>query len=299
MRPTTPDPAARARGVTLVELVVAIVLTGIVVAGVAYFVYPVRQSVEIAMRADLTDLADNALQRIARDVRLALPNSVRVDATNQYLEFLEVSAAGRYRADGGGPAGGTNCDNDDPALGQPGNDRLSFDVADQCFKTIGKLALPPAVGHFLVLNNHGPGFPGQNAYASSGILNRAAIGTVDTSEATRDRIRFAPATFQAALHDSPGKRFYAVSGPVSYGCAGGVLTRYAGYAIAPAQPTPPSGASSALLAENVESCFFDYSPNVAPQIGLVTLRLTLARARSDGTLERVSLYHAVHVSNVP
>lgn len=290
------------RGVTLIELVVAIVILGIIVAAVAFFVFPVRQGAELAMRAELTDIADNALQRITRDVRRALPNSVRVNGTGQYLEFLEVRTAGRYRGEGGGASGGTDCNNDDPALGVPDNDMLSFDTAaDQCFKTVGKLPAAPVVGDFVVLNNHGPGFTGQNAYATSGTLNRVAISGVNTGEAGRDRIAFSPTTFQRDLHDSPGKRFYVVSGPVTYGCAGATMTRYQGYTIDADQnnTSPPSGGTSAPIAGNVVSCAFDYNPNVSPQIGLLTLRLTLAKARSDGTLERVSLYHAVHVSNIP
>lgn len=287
------------RGLSLIELVVAIVVVGIIVAAVGFFVFPVRQGVDIATRAELTDVADNALQRMSRDVRRALPNSVRVDGTGQYLEFLEVRTAGRYRGEGGGASGGSDCSNNDPVLGTPDNDQLSFDtVADQCFKTIGKLPDVPVAGDFVVLNNHGAGFSGQDAYATVGTLNRATISAVDTSEAGRDRIAFASTTFQRDLHDSPGKRFYVVTGPVSYGCSGGMISRFQGYPIASAQGAPPGG-TSAAIASNVVSCAFDYNPNVSPQIGLLTLRLTLAKARSDGTQERVSLYHAVHVSNIP
>jgi len=304
MHPTRPErtraSAPRLQcGVTLIELVIAIVVVGIIVAAVGFFVFPLRQGVDIATRAELTDIADNALQRISRDVRRALPNSVRVDGTGQYLEFLEVRTAGRYRAEGGGASGGSDCNNDDPVLGTPGNDQLSFDtVADQCFKTIGKLPDAPVTNDFIVLNNHGVGFSGQNAYATAGTLNRAEISAVDTSEVGRDRIEFAPTTFQRDLHDSPGKRFYVVTGPVSYGCASGTMSRYQGYLIDSTQGAPPGG-TPAPIASNVLSCAFDYNPNVSPQIGLLTLRLTLAKARSDGTLERVSLYHAVHVSNIP
>ncbi len=305
MRPIRPESAPRScRGVTLIELVVAMVVMGIIVAATAYFVNPVRQAVDLTARAELTDIADNALQRIRRDVGLALPNSVRVttSGTSVFLEFLQVRAAGRYRAEGGGASGGTDCDNDDAALGVPANDQLSFDtVADQCFKTIGKLPSAPVVGDFLVLNNYGAGFTGQDAYATAGTLNRAQIATVDTGEAGRDRIRFTATTFQRVLHDSPGKRFYAISGPVSYVCdtSARTVTRYWGYAIADPQPTSFGAGSSALIAESVSTCDFDYSPSVAPQVGLFTLRLSLEKILSGGQTERVSLYHAVHVGNVP
>jgi len=53
--------------------------------------------------------------------------------------------------------------------------------------------------------------------------------------------------------------------------------------------------ASALIAGDVEDCTITYDPLVvAYRAGLVTLRLTIRR---DG--EAVSLYHAVHVSNVP
>lgn len=298
----------RARGVTLVELVVAIVIVGIIVATVAYFVFPVRQSQDIVARAELTDIADNALQRIGRDVRLALPNSVRVDTSvpgSVFLEFLAVRAAGRYRADVGGVSGGTNCANDDPSLPVPGNDELTFDVvADSCFKTIGTVANAGSItaNDWLVLNNYGPGFTGQDAYATSGTLNRAQIVSVDsTSESFRARIQFAPTTFQRVLHDSPGKRFFVISGPVSYVCntASGTITRYWGYPISSAQPTSFAGASSALIASDVAGCTFEYAANVSPQVGLLTLRLTLSKPISGGRIESVSLYNAVHVNNVP
>src|SRR5712692_3016913 len=96
-------PARRLRGFTLIEMVIAIVLVSIIVATTIFFVYPVRQAADLSTRAELTDIADNALQRIGREVRLALPNSVRVttSGSSAFLEFLPVRTAGRYRADSG------------------------------------------------------------------------------------------------------------------------------------------------------------------------------------------------------
>ena len=72
MRRILPDRLPRrARGFNLIELVISIVVTGIVVAGLAYFVFPVRPAADFAARADLTDIADTALQRFGRDVAAA------------------------------------------------------------------------------------------------------------------------------------------------------------------------------------------------------------------------------------
>lgn len=291
------------RGVTLIEMVAAIVIVGIIGAVVVFFLNPIRQSTDLALRAELTDIADNALQRIGRDVKLALPNSVRTASAGSsvFLEFIAVRTAGRYRAGGGGAAAGADCPNDDTSLGVPGNDQLSFDVADTCFKTLGKLPGTIAVGSDqLVLNNYGS--PGQDAYQSVAPLNRTVIASVDTSEAGRDRIGFGSTTFVRTLHDSPGKRFFVISGPVTYECnmASGKILRYSGYALAAAQPTS-FVVTPAAIADFVQSgtgCAFDYS-TVGPQLGLLTMRIALQRQLFGGTSETVSLYHAVHVNNTP
>lgn len=299
MRRTRPEPA-RAAGVTLVEMVVAIVAVGIILAATLFFAYPLRQAVDATARAELTDTADNALQRIGREVRLALPNSVRVrsNGTGSFLEFIPVRTAGRYRAESSGAA----CDS--------GTDELGFDTADTCFKTIDRLpdAASVTANDLLVFNNYGEGFDGQNAYATAGTLNRRPLDSI-SDEGARHRLVFDDlgTPLQRTLHDSPGKRFYIVPGdaagtlpaPVSYECTPPTLRRWSGYAMTAAQPETFAG-TAALLADNVESCDFDYQPNgVGPRIGLLTLQITLRKMLSGGASESVSLYHAVHVNNVP
>ncbi len=60
-------------------MIVVIAITGVLAAAVAVFIKnPVEGYVDAVRRADLTDLADTALRRMTRDVRTALPNSLRV-----------------------------------------------------------------------------------------------------------------------------------------------------------------------------------------------------------------------------
>ena len=324
MRRTSPD----AQGFTLIELVVTIVLTAIIMGALVFFSYPLRQGVDLTARADLTDAADTALRRVGRDARLALPNSIRVatDASGRaYLEFLAVRTAGRYRAEGQGAGGGSlaNCPSDDATLSplQPNNDQLTFDVsADTCFKTIGIVPDRATIvtgSDSLVLNNLGTGFTGQDAYATGSppATNRTLVtGASDDAALAQSQIQFSSVTFTRTLHDSVGKRFFVISGPVSYVCdpVAGTLTRYWNYAIqanlcvgqagAPclgSSNTPAVGASSALLASQVGACQFNYSQNASSQAGLLTMLLTLSKNVSSGVAERVSLYEGIHVNNVP
>ena len=277
------------------------VVIGVVVAATIFFAYPVRQAVDVKARAELTDIADNALQRMGREVRLALPNSVRVTTSGAswYLEFVPIRTGGRYRGESSGAACGA------------GTDELSFEAVDTCFKTIGILPaqdVPTITANdFLVLNNYGAGFAGQNVYQTAAPLNWRRIASVadEGSPVVHQVVNFtSAASFDRSLHDSPAKRFYIVEGngatpaPVSFECTPPALVRHSGYAMTTAQPT--AFASGVGLANDVLACSFDYAANgVAAQIGLLTLHLELGKTISSGGVETVTLYSAVHVNNVP
>ena len=298
MRRARPDRLLRvARGVTLIELVVVIVLMAIIVGTLIFFAAPVRQAADVSVRAELTDSADNSLQRIGREVRLALPNSVRLACGAHCIEFIPVRTAGRYRGDRSDPSAGCDTGTD---LG--GSDELAFDVADTCFKSIGTVPNADTIvnnSDFLVLNNYGTGYSGQDAYATSAPMNRAQVTQADAQGGAtgRERINFASTTFTRERHDSAGKRFYIVTTPVTYVCdlGAGTLSRHAGYTYAQNY----TNVAGVLIANHVTDCAFEYAPNVTSQIGLLTLRLTLGRATSGGSVETVSLFHSVHVSNAP
>ena len=293
--------ARRIQGVTLIELVVVIVLTSILLAMMAYFSAPLMQFSEAARRATLTDIADNAARRVGRELRLSLPNSVRVSADGHYVEFLLVRTAGRYRADTDNPTG-SGC----AADGSADATMLVFGSADTCFKSIGNILNPSTVttSDYLVVYNLPPGTTSADAYDTTcgSACNKSLVSSV-TTETDREKIQFASNTF---TYQSPGNRFYIIQGPVTYGCdlAAGQLWRYSGYAITsgtvpPALATLQSG-SSALVADHVTSCQFTYDPNtVAGSDGLVTLRISVASQDIHGSTETVSMYYGMHVSNVP
>src|SRR5215210_7725394 len=113
-------PASRQRGVTLIEMVIVITITAIIAGGVAVFISrPFESYIDAARRAELTDIADTALRRMTRDLRTALPNSIRITtvAGVTYLEYLQTSGGARYRAQADSAGAGnildfTQVDND-------------------------------------------------------------------------------------------------------------------------------------------------------------------------------------------
>lgn len=258
----------RVRGFSLTEAIMVIVITGILASMVAVFIQkPVQGFFDTARRAALVDAADTVLRRMSRDLRDALPNSVR-SSTPTALEFLHVRSAGRYREQG------------------PGNP-LDFTANDTSFDVLG------------------PGVSVQNA-DSIVVYNLGVTGS-DAYEGTSTSRRLAAAPFGASLTNvtitsaaafafaSPAKRFQVVDTPVSYGCSGTQMRRYAGYAIAPGQPVPPAG-TGALIADKIATggCSFAYAAGPSQREALVTLNLTLTDSG-----ETVSLVYQIHVNNAP
>jgi MSHA biogenesis protein MshO len=268
--------ARRTFGTTLVELIVVIAITGIIAAAVALFIRrPVEGYADAARRAALTDEADTALRRITRDLRLALPNSVRVDGSGKFIEYIETTGGGRYRAevDSGG-----------------GGNTLDFTAADTTFDVLGPMPALVAGNHIVVYNLYNSGST-SNAYFGD---NRASFVSV-----AAPTITIASTLFP---EPSPGKRFHVVSGPVTYGCTGGQLVRYSGYAYNAAQVAPPAGGASAVLAGNVDVgvCQFVYTSGaLSERNATVSIILQINSTAASGAVERVRMFQQAQVSNVP
>ena len=258
-------------------MIIVISITAIVGAMVATFLrVPIDSYVAQDRRARLTDAADTALRRMGRDIRLALPNSVRVTTvgTTIYLEFLITRTGGRYRAEGGG-------------------DILDFTGADNSFDVLGPTPTPPIqMGDLIAVSNLG--ITGADAWESGAGSTLATFTGMAGST-----ISIAPKQFPLA---SPGNRFQVVEGPVTYVCTPnavtpnlGTLTRVWGYPLAlslSGQPTTfPAGTPQALLARQVGTCTIIYQAGIG---SLVSMTLELTQAG-----ETVRLHSNSQVSNQP
>ena len=282
--------SGRSEGFTLVEMIMVIVITGIIAGVVTIFLQkPVQGYFDAVRRAGLSDVADGALRRIARDIQTALPNSIRsTDANNYFLEFLPVRSGGRYCAS-------SDC-----------GDALDTSAADTAFTVLGP-CLEIRTGDGIVIYNTGQA--GANAYAAA--ENRAPF-----SAAAADSAGCAPGTLFSKVgfsgfqfpRDSPTYRFDVISTPVTYACEPGTATlwRYSGYAIQAGQPTSIAALNgfagvvkAALVATNVV-CPSDASNlgsgfEVRNADGLVSLRIELR----DSSGETINLYREVHIENAP
>ncbi len=271
-------PTRRASGFSLIELIVVIAVVGILAGIVAVFIrHPLEGYMAASRRAELTDTADGALVRIARDLRTALPNSVRVTQVGDayYLEYLPIEDGGRYRA---------------AATGAGAGDILDFaSGADTSFDVLGP-AVSATGNQYLVIYNLGLD---ADSDAWQGGNRRAVSSTGAVSN-----LAFAASGTPLPL-ESPSHRFYLVGTPVSYVCdpVAGTVRRYSGYgAPSAAQPTGFASGSNALLANRVKDCRIVYSAGASQRLGQLTLWLQLENSEGDNA-EQVSLYREVVVNN--
>jgi MSHA biogenesis protein MshO len=291
----------RTAGYTLIELILVIVIGGILASMISSFIVrPIQGSLQLSQRAALVDQADLALRRMARDIRRALPNSVRVNAAGDAIELLLVRDAGTYRSDRGNniPIGGTGNHNskaDEDWLNFNGDDR--FNILGR-FRALGVAygdALPAGTRLAIYTTDADETYTDAASGAATGVITPASTTIRLLDDSDEDALSLSDAfTFR---WESPAQRVYVVDRAVSYMCAGGELRRYDGYLIQATQPAVGSLADGSLMAYQVTNCAasFRYVPGTSQRAGLVTLRLTL----ENGDAGRVELLRHVHVENTP
>jgi MSHA biogenesis protein MshO len=277
----------RTRGFTLVELVVVIMITGIMAASLTVFFGPaINAYFDSRRRAEMTDTADTALRRMARDVRRSVPNSIRIP-NDQCFELVPTTAGGLYRraAD----------------IGHAGEDPLDITQSDISFDVLSPMA-GVFQNDFVVIGNQN----GNDVYAGT---NRGTIDSWTTPNPAgaavgTGRITLTAATQFPAGYD--GGRFQVVAGgeqSVFYICSGtgvaggngtGQLRRLVRAFTAAVPAACPAGGE--LLATKVSACTFTYNPatSATQAAGFVSMQIVLTAGG-----ETMGLSHGTHVSNVP
>lgn len=277
----------RLTGFTLIEMITVILILGILSVVLADILRgPMQSFINMERRAQLVDIAETALLRMTREIRLSLPNSIRV--TGNSMEFLRTVDGGRYRA-----------------KPPPANRRLVFNNGAQGtngtihvlggFINAGLISVSGAAASEADCLNgttdcmvvYNTGQPGANAYNGD---NVAAIQNINTAVSPPELTFIRSTGFPLP---SPQQRFHIVDTPVSYICntVTGEIRRFDGYTIGMAVAGPGN-----LLVDQVSACSFNYDAGNASRAALVTISLTLL----DPNLgESITLLQQIHVSNVP
>lgn len=267
---------------TLVELVMVIALAGLIAVMISTVMSrPLQGFVDQSRRAELVDLASSALNRMTRDIRLAVPNSVRV-AGSARLELLRSPGGGRYRAN---LVDGVR--QDPPVC-----------TTDPCVIE----ALGPLIGvedwaalNWMVIYNIGGAASGDNSWPpldgamsviSPQVTISYAAGNLNLSGGGIENFRF--------KYASPQHRLFLADKVVGYQCSGGRIVRGEFTSLALPGAYDYSGATPVVDHVDCANSGFTYSPGTNTRSGLVTVRLTLSQDS-----ESITLLQQVHVDNAP
>ena len=289
--------ARRTEGFTLVELVVVIVISGAMVV-MQFITAPVEVYVDQSRRARLVDGAQAVAQRIAYDIRLAVPNSIRVGCGGACVELMRAATGGRYRQS---PPG-------DVLSFVPGDMDASFETLGYLNHTAGLVtssdpdACADGTASCVVVYN--TGFDGTDLWRADNRATLTALNAGPPITLGFDNSRFSGGR-TAFPAPSPGQRFYLSDTAVTFLCdpVSGTIRRYWGYSPRADQADSdthaellalPNPAEHALLGDRVSACRFDYAPGSPTRNAVLTLRLSVAEAG-----ESITLLEQVSVGNLP
>lgn len=263
----------QSRGFTLIELIAVICILGVLATiSVGVLKFPIQSYLDSTQRAEMDYINFDAKTPFLRELRQALPSSVRLSGT-QWLEFVPMRWSGRYRAQ--------TCDVTPICTATKIGDKLDTTVADSSFDAYAPLAsLSATSGDFVTINS------GAGVYSGTSRAQITSLVAGDYPLQDTNIVLSAATLFSG----SPSNRFHVVTQPVSYGCSAGVdaegngtgqLWRYSGYGFIATQPTTATGTAS-LLADQLSVCRFTQNGS------LVEMQLAVSSGGEVRTLQAVA-----------
>jgi MSHA biogenesis protein MshO len=268
---------------TLVELVMVMVVISILATGSVKFISQSAQGlVDSAERQSLASTASIAIEKVLRQVRGALPNSVRTfdNSGNSCIELVPILHSSEYLTV---PIVSAETD----------FEAIAFDDAIDGGES-GFVAVYPISENSIYGTS--PATPRNVS------TNKASASAVGIPSANLQTITFSSSSSYRFPTGSPGKRFYLVSQPISF-CEDsmGRLWRYQNYGFHPdsREEIPTSGADRILIADSLEkdSLSFNVSP---PQLQRnAVVRMSLVIVSSSSNAESINSSQEVQLRNVP
>ncbi len=279
------------RGFSLVELVVVVVLVGLLAGGAGLLILqPIEAYEDQVRRQQLVDLGEMALRQIARDVRRALPNSIRTRTVGSgwAVELVPVLDGARYR--------------DEQEIGRPltgPDDVLDFlnPLGDNAFNLLGTLNGALGGGRLVIYNTSPAALYDDAANnRNPGVVTPASTAiAVGASVAYPNEDRITLNSNHQFSQQSPGQRVFVVGDPISYVCnpATGRIQRHTNYGFDQTQQADPGG-SSAPVITRLSGCSMTYNAGSTQRGGILYVQISI-----DDSGETVDLMHQIHVVNVP
>lgn len=271
------------KGFTLVEIIMVIVISGIISGLVVMIIGRTTNSYhELERRDKLQSSARYALERISREIRHALPNSLcafdgaNCNNSSNRLYFIRAFDAGHYQ--------------DQPGFYPSGIARQPLPllpITTTQFDAPSGIGLRlPAANQAVVINNLN-----SNLIYTLGANHIYPIANIDETVDTGGGNLISVLQFTNPIGfptTSASKRFFIIEDRATiFYLQGTDLFRAASNRTTPNTPITPR-----LLLENVQALTFTYNPGQHQRAGLLQIDLTVLE---DG--EQIHLVHEAHVYN--
>lgn len=284
------------QGFTLIEMVMVVVLLGVISLGVVrYLTVSVESYMDVNNRTQMAQTGRFVIERLNREIRTALPGSVRVwtSGAPEYhcLEFIPVAAVTSYHAlpvASAAPQFNISAfDDPDPNPGAiPATDFTTYNAGvynlDSC-------------------DVYGVDSAGNNCGSARWFSLDDVSGYDDTVSGTHDDDGILTLEFDPVVQypsESQAKRVYLFQTPVAFCLQQGSdrLTRHQGYAFSyrHAMATPP--ANGVLLADGITYSTDTFAYNLANHVRSAAVELELVLNRDD---EAITFNHEVTLLHAP
>jgi len=265
-------------GFTLIEMVTVILILGIIVVGISSFVvFGTRIFVESSAVDQVLSQSRFGIERMTRDIRRAVPNSMRVltatDGSYQCLELLPISASTSYI--------------DAPFFPQPVQNTLTAIKSVRSINAAQSVLIYPLTASEV----YNPQGLTAKRFLVQSVAESGDLLTITLTQS----IRFTEA--------SPLKRLYVAQSPLSYcfiNTAGNVdLRLYQQYGYKAVQPSPSDMGNGVLMAQNITNTLTINPAIILTPATLVTNAIVHLQPRFRVNGETFQYQHQVQVMNVP
>jgi len=270
------------RGFTLIEMIIVIVLLGVISGVLTPFISKAMQAYSASKaRADLVSKGRLSMERMSREIRHVVPNSLRILGGGNGIEFVRSRTGGRYVSEF-----------DTFALGfsNPAR-RFKTGVSRTALYAVGT-GLTFVANDLLVVGNTTPAL--LEAGTTTVVLTSITATTVVDDSTTGGQVLNFPAkTFATG---SPGKHFVIADQTVEFGLDGTNLHWYASTGLGEYDDAQDWSSADPMLVNGVNAVTFSYSAGASMSSGVLRIDLELI----DGaTSETIRLYQEVHMRNTP
>ncbi|TGN38541.1 PulJ/GspJ family protein [Marinobacter confluentis] len=260
----------RLSGFTLIELIIVIVLLGVVATvSVRFVALSTQGAIDVSSRQQRALAGVVISEQISRQLREALPTSVRPNGDGSCIEFIPIVAASNYLT-------------------------LPSGSAPTSFEAVPLPDGQSASGRVVV---YGYGSSVYNLTSPGPMSPPASMPASATAPVT---VTFDSGTTHRFSAKSPEKRFYVVSDPVTLCQAGRFLYRYRNYGVKPTigADLPGPGPDREVLAASLlpDSLEFDVIPPNFRRGAVVSFRMVLGDTDLE---ETTAISQEVQIRNVP